>query len=93
MEQQIAVYGLLALAGATLLWCLYQAGKSSERASQAQQDLFEAIAVEEANNELEDKSREAANRAIDAGASAGPAPDSPDGLSDEVRARIFRRKG
>lgn len=95
MTEQIAIWGLLGLAGFVLLWSIYHAGKSSQQASQARQDVVEAVEVEKRNNELEEQSAAARDEAVRAGDGAGAAPDDPSELPDAVRARIFgrRRKG
>lgn len=93
MTEQIALYGLLGLAVVTLLWSIYQSGKAAQKSTEAQEDITKAVEVERSNNELEKQSREAADRAIDAGAAAGPAPADPVSLPDSVRARIFGRRG
>jgi len=92
MTEQIALWGLLGLAAITLLWSIYHAGKADQRAREAREDVVEAVIVEKRNNELEEQSNEARDRAIDAGANTGPAPDDPSELPDSVRARIFGRR-
>lgn len=89
----LVLLGLVGLAVAVLWWCIYHAGKSNQRVREAQEQLKKAVEVEEANRELEEQSNDARDRAIDAGATAGPAPADPVSLPDEVRARIFGRRG
>ena len=90
--EQIAVYGLVTLAVLVLGWSIYHAGSANQKQAEAQQDIAKAIEVEKLNNELRQQSNKAADDAIAAGDAAGPAPDDPDELPDEVRARILGRK-
>ena len=89
---ELLLLGLVGLAVLVLAWCIYHAGQANQRASNAQEDITKAIAVEEANNELIKESNEAADSAIAAGDAAGIAPADPVSLPDEVRSRILGRR-
>ena len=88
----LILLGLVGFAVVVLAWSIYQAGQANQRASNAQEDVSKAVAVEKSNNELIEQSNQAADSAIAAGDAAGPAPADPVGLPDSVRARIFRKR-
>ena len=91
--EDIAVYGVMWLAGLTLLWVIYHAGRADAEAEQRLRDMAAALEIRKKHDELKEQSHEAAESALDAGANAGPAPVDAGSLPDSVRARIFRRRG
>ena len=90
----IAIYGLMALAAITLVWIIYhaakEAGKNEAKANATTTELTRVVEEEKFQDELEKASRDAADRAIDAGVHAGRAPADPLSLPDSVRARILK---
>lgn len=81
---------VVALAGITLVWCIYHAGKANQKVEDTIDELTRVVKEEEAQDELERNSKENAREAIAAGDAAGDGPDDPDELPPEVRARILR---
>jgi hypothetical protein len=92
--EQMAFVGLIGLAVVTLIWVIYHAaknaGKNEAKASATTTEITRVIEEEQHQDELEKASRDAADRAIHAGNSAGAAPDDPLSLPDKVRARILK---
>ena len=90
LNTAIPVWGLIALAAVTLVWCIYHAGKSDNAASEAVNDVKRIKEEERAQDELEKQSKTDAREAIAVGERTGAAPSDPSELPDEVRSRILK---
>lgn len=92
--ENYAVWGLIGLAGATFIWVIYHAAKAAGKAEaktiDATTELHRVVEEENYQDDLEQASRDAADRAIRAGLNADSAPDDPERLPDAVRARILK---